>query len=113
MPEGICGSCAMNIDGVNTLACLSSIPKDDKEVVLNPLPHMYVIKDLVPDMTTYQQYKSIKPWLVQKQKTNQRRGKKIFSQRKNETNYKIWTNVFYVLVVLHRVHRIGGIVINI
>tara|TARA_A100001015_G_scaffold288391_1_gene359189 strand:+ start:4069 stop:4788 length:720 start_codon:yes stop_codon:yes gene_type:complete len=64
--EGICGSCAMNIDGVNTLACLSAIPKDDKEVALNPLPHMYVIKDLVPDMTNfYQQYKSIKPWLQQ------------------------------------------------
>ena len=38
--EGICGSCAMNIDGVNTLACLSATPKDDKEVKLNPLPHM-------------------------------------------------------------------------
>ena len=65
--EGICGSCAMNIDGVNTLACLSAIPKDKDEVVLNPLPHMYVVKDLVPDMTNfYQQYKKIKPWLIQK-----------------------------------------------
>ncbi len=65
--EGICGSCAMNIDGVNTLACLSAIPKNDnEELVINPLPHMYVIKDLVPDMTNfYQQYKSIKPWLIQ------------------------------------------------
>lgn len=64
--EGICGSCAMNIDGINTLACLSAIPKDDKVVKLNPLPHMYVVKDLVPDMTNfYQQYKSIKPWLIQ------------------------------------------------
>ena len=42
--EGICGSCAMNIDGVNTLACLSPITKNDDEVVLNPLPHMYVVK---------------------------------------------------------------------
>ena len=64
--EGICGSCAMNIDGVNTLACLSKIPANDKEVVINPLPHMYVLKDLVPDMTNfYQQYKSIKPYLIQ------------------------------------------------
>ena len=64
--EGICGSCAMNIDGVNTLACLSPIPKVEKEVKLNPLPHMYVVKDLVPDMTNfYQQYKYIKPWLIQ------------------------------------------------
>ena len=52
--EGICGSCAMNIDGVNTLACLSGIPKDSEEVVLNPLPHMYVIKDLVPDYFNYE-----------------------------------------------------------
>ena len=76
--EGICGSCAMNIDGVNTLACLSAIPKDegDKEVVLNPLPHMYVIKDLVPDMTNfYQQYKSIKPWLQQDEKNKPKDGK--------------------------------------
>ena len=75
--EGICGSCAMNIDGVNTLACLSSIPKNSQEeVVLNPLPHMYVIKDLVPDMTNfYQQYKSIKPWLQQKQENVPKNGK--------------------------------------
>ena len=66
--EGICGSCAMNINGVNTLACLTHIPKDDKELVINPLPHMYVIKDLVPDMTHfYDQYKKIKPWLIQKE----------------------------------------------
>tara|TARA_A100001035_G_scaffold255782_1_gene230567 strand:+ start:200 stop:922 length:723 start_codon:yes stop_codon:yes gene_type:complete len=74
--EGICGSCAMNIDGINTLACLSSIPKDDKEVVLNPLPHMYVVKDLVPDMTNfYQQYKSIKPWLIQNKDNSPKEGK--------------------------------------
>tara|TARA_B100001057_G_scaffold495674_1_gene595266 strand:- start:288 stop:1010 length:723 start_codon:yes stop_codon:yes gene_type:complete len=64
--EGICGSCAMNIDGINTLACLSTIPKNDSEVVINPLPHMYVVKDLVVDMTNfYQQYKQIKPYLIQ------------------------------------------------
>ena len=74
--EGICGSCAMNIDGVNTLACLSPITKNDKEVVLNPLPHMYVVKDLVPDMTNfYQQYKSIKPWLIQENKNKPKDGK--------------------------------------
>merc|ERR1712196_665882 len=43
--EGICGSCAMNIDGTNTLACLSYIDKSDKPVKIYPLPHMYVIKD--------------------------------------------------------------------
>ncbi|ODN72881.1 succinate dehydrogenase [ubiquinone] iron-sulfur subunit, mitochondrial [Cryptococcus amylolentus CBS 6039] len=63
--EGICGSCAMNIDGVNTLACLCRIPKDTKtESKIYPLPHMYVVKDLVPDLTHfYKQYKSIEPYL--------------------------------------------------
>ncbi|KAJ1988128.1 succinate dehydrogenase complex, subunit B [Dimargaris cristalligena] len=67
--EGICGSCAMNINGANTLACLckidrSAITKPDK---IYPLPHMYVIKDLVPDMTYfYKQYKSIQPYLQYK-----------------------------------------------
>jgi len=62
--EGICGSCAMNIDGQNTLACLCYIDKSAEPTKINPLPHMYVIKDLVPDMTNfYSQYKSIKPWL--------------------------------------------------
>merc|ERR1711936_1188846 len=62
--EGICGSCAMNIGGVNTLACISKIDTDSKPTKIYPLPHMYVIKDLVPDMNNfYQQYKSIQPWL--------------------------------------------------
>ena len=62
--EGICGSCAMNIDGKNTLACLTPIkPK----MTIYPLPHMPIIKDLIPDMTNfYKQYKEIKPWLVPK-----------------------------------------------
>merc|ERR1719424_1159616 len=64
--EGICGSCAMNINGTNTLACLCYITppgekrSSDKAITINPLPHMYVIKDLVPDMSNfYDQYKSI------------------------------------------------------
>jgi len=63
--EGICGSCAMNIDGQNTLACLCRIDRESgKETKIYPLPHMYVVKDLVPDMTQfYKQYKSIQPWL--------------------------------------------------
>ena len=63
--EGICGSCAMNIDGANGLACLTFIKKGDAEPhKIYPLPHMYVVKDLVPDMSNfYKQYKSIKPWL--------------------------------------------------
>ena len=62
--EGICGSCAMNIDGTNTLACLSYIKPGKEVTTVYPLPHMYVLKDLVPDLTNfYDQYKSIKPWL--------------------------------------------------
>jgi len=69
--EGICGSCAMNIDGVNTLACLCRIPTDQKhETRIYPLPHTYVVKDLVPDLTQfYKQYKSIKPYLQRDSKT--------------------------------------------
>lgn len=68
--EGICGSCAMNIDGVNTLACLCRIPTDtSKATRIYPLPHTYVVKDLVPDLTHfYKQYKSIKPYLQRETK---------------------------------------------
>ncbi len=62
--EGICGSCAMNIDGTNTLACLKPIDDVKGAVKIYPLPHMPVVKDLVPDLTlVYAQYTSIKPWL--------------------------------------------------
>ena len=62
--EGICGSCAMNIDGTNTLACLKPVEDVRGAVKIYPLPHMPVVKDLVPDLTNfYAQYASIKPWL--------------------------------------------------
>ncbi|KAK9381471.1 alpha-helical ferredoxin [Kockiozyma suomiensis] len=63
--EGICGSCAMNINGTNTLACLCRINTDTAQTTkVYPLPHMFVVKDLVPDLTQfYKQYKSIKPFL--------------------------------------------------
>jgi len=65
--EGICGSCAMNIDGTNTLACTKSIDSIRGDVNIYPLPHMYVVKDLVPDLTYfYAQYNSIKPWIEHK-----------------------------------------------
>ena len=58
--EGICGSCSMNIDGTNTLACLKSIEDIKGDVVVFPLPHMSVVKDLVPDLTkAYAQLSSI------------------------------------------------------
>ena len=52
--EGICGSCAMNINGKNTLACLTPI---EDNITIYPLPHMPIIKDLIPDMKNfYKQY---------------------------------------------------------
>uniref|UniRef100_A0A345UBB5 Succinate dehydrogenase [ubiquinone] iron-sulfur subunit, mitochondrial n=1 Tax=Hydropuntia rangiferina TaxID=338881 RepID=A0A345UBB5_9FLOR len=63
--EGICGSCSMNINGINTLACLKPLTTKEKFITIYPLPHMYIIKDLVPDLTHfYAQYKMIKPWLM-------------------------------------------------
>src|ERR1700746_704543 len=62
--EGVCGSCAMNIDGVNTLACTKAIDDVSGDVAVYPLPHMPGVKDLVPDLTqVYAQYASIEPWL--------------------------------------------------
>ena len=69
--EGICGSCAMNIDGKNGLACLTKVEKDMAPTRVAPLPHMFVVKDLVVDMSNfYAQYKSIEPWLKTKNDDN-------------------------------------------
>ena len=63
--EGICGSCAMSINGVNRLACITSLRDLGPQIRIYPLPHMPVVKDLVPDLTTfYAQYASVKPWLM-------------------------------------------------
>jgi succinate dehydrogenase / fumarate reductase iron-sulfur subunit len=62
--EGICGSCSMNIGGVNTLACLKGMNEFKGTISVYPLPHLPVIKDLVPDLNNfYKQHASIKPWL--------------------------------------------------
>uniref|UniRef100_A0A671TIN0 Succinate dehydrogenase [ubiquinone] iron-sulfur subunit, mitochondrial n=1 Tax=Sparus aurata TaxID=8175 RepID=A0A671TIN0_SPAAU len=78
--EGICGSCAMNINGGNTLACLNKIDTNlSKPSKIYPLPHMYVVKDLVPDMSNfYAQYKSIEPYLKRKDGTKE--GKEQYLQ---------------------------------
>jgi succinate dehydrogenase / fumarate reductase iron-sulfur subunit len=65
--EGVCGSCSMNIDGLNTLACTKAIDDIRGAVKIYPLPHMAVVKDLVPDLTGfYVQHASIEPWLQTK-----------------------------------------------
>ena len=62
--EGVCGSCAFNIDGTNTLACIKAIEDIKGDIKIYPLPHLPVVKDLVPDLSIpYAQYASIKPWL--------------------------------------------------
>ncbi len=63
--EGVCGSCAMNIGGRNTLACTKAIDEIPGSVLtISPLPHMPIVRDLVPDLSQfYAQYASIEPWL--------------------------------------------------
>ncbi|MEE9446575.1 MAG: succinate dehydrogenase iron-sulfur subunit [Arenicellales bacterium] len=70
--EGICGSCAMNIDGTNTLACTKAIDDIKGEVNIYPLPHQEVVRDLVSDLTNfYAQYASVEPWMqASKPKSN-------------------------------------------
>merc|ERR1719324_714429 len=81
--EGICGSCAMNIQGKNGLACLMYIEPGPAAIEIQPLPHTYVVKDLVPDLTNfYNQYKSIEPWL--KRRTPKSEGQKEYLQSKDD-----------------------------
>ncbi|XP_032684006.1 succinate dehydrogenase [ubiquinone] iron-sulfur subunit, mitochondrial-like [Odontomachus brunneus] len=62
--EGICGNCSMNINGVNTLACITKIRESPKPLVIYPLPHVYVIRDLIPDLGQYfDQFREINPYL--------------------------------------------------
>ena len=62
--EGICGSCAMNVDGTNTLSCTKAISDVRGEVRIYPLPHLPVVKDLVPDLSTpYAQLAAVEPWI--------------------------------------------------
>lgn len=80
--EGICGSCSMNINGTNGLACLTKIDENlSKKSKIYPLPHMFIIKDLVPDFTHfYAQYKSIEPYLKRKDEKNIKMGEQQFFQ---------------------------------
>ena len=80
--HGVCGSCAMNIDGVNTLACQKHIEECSKEITIYPLPHMRVVKDLVVDLKkAFEQFKSIKPWLMKNSKHNERENSQSIEDR--------------------------------
>jgi len=84
--EGICGSCAMNINGKNGLACLT--PIEDKMTIF-PLPHMPIIRDLIPDMTNfYKQYKEIKPWLQNSNKKGVENLQTIEDRKKLDGMYE-------------------------
>jgi len=79
--EGVCGSCAMNIDGMNTLACIKHVDDISGSIRITPLPHMEVMKDLVPDLRhAFNQYASIKPW-VQNSDTPKREHKQSQEDR--------------------------------
>jgi succinate dehydrogenase / fumarate reductase iron-sulfur subunit len=80
--EGVCGSCAMNIDGVNTLACQKNIEECSDVINIYPLPHMKVIKDLVVDLKkAFEQFKSIKPWLSKKTPNNKKENYQSIEDR--------------------------------
>ncbi|KAJ3000542.1 succinate dehydrogenase complex, subunit B [Globomyces sp. JEL0801] len=106
--EGICGSCAMNIDGGNTLACLSRIDRDvSKPLKIYPLPHCYVVKDLVPDLTNfYKQYKSIEPYLKQKKPAPERENiQSIADRAKLDGLYECIFDVYLGPAVLMQAYR--------
>ena len=80
--EGICGSCAMNIGGINTLACIFGLDEVKGDVKIYPLPHMAVVKDLIPDLTLfYAQHASIMPWLETKTTTPQKEWRQSIDDR--------------------------------
>ena len=80
--EGVCGSCAMNIDGVNTLACQKNIEECSDVINIYPLPHMKVLKDLVVDLKkAFEQFKSIKPWLSKKTPNNKKENYQSIKDR--------------------------------
>ena len=85
--EGICGSCAMNIDGTNTLACTKPINEITGPVKIYPLPHTPVVKDLVPDLSQfYAQYAAIKPWLQTRSPSPPDRERLQSKQERDELN---------------------------
>ena len=84
--EGVCGSCAMNINGINTLACLKPIDEIDNDIRIYPLPHMEIIKDLVPDLSNaYKQLESIEPWLQSNKKPIENNQKEHLQSKKNRS----------------------------
>lgn len=114
--EGICGSCAMNIDGTNGLACLTKVEKDANSSKISPLPHMFVVRDLVVDMSNfYAQYKSIKPYLqndtVEKCDTPACRHQ-LVHQQLSLTHVTYWTVISF-FILPPAIVRFACIVVNV
>lgn len=115
--EGICGSCAMNCDGLHTLACIREIDSDlSKPALITPLGHMFVLKDLVVDMTNfYSQYKTIQPYLKRKGPKEEGVSYVLFSKGSTFKVLKTARNLMgsmsasFVLAARPRVLRTGGI----
>ncbi len=104
--EGICGSCAMNIDGTNTLACLKGIEDVKGKVKIYPLPHMQVVKDLVPDMTNfYAQHRSIEPWLKRIRRRHRRSGDSRVMIARSSMGFM---SVFFARAARRHAPAIGG-----
>jgi succinate dehydrogenase / fumarate reductase iron-sulfur subunit len=88
--EGICGSCSMNIDGTNTLACTMAMDEIKGVIRVYPLPHMEVVKDLVLDLThAYAQYALIEPWLRRRRRCL---NASAFRARKIGPSWWAWRN---------------------
>ena len=81
--EGVCGSCSMNINGINRLACQTKVESLGTKIIIYPLPHLYIIRDLVVDLEpVYKQLYEVEPWLKPKKK----KSKREFIQSKKEVN---------------------------
>ena len=106
--EGICGSCAMNMNGANGLACTTAIEDLKGDIRITPLPHMEVVKDLVPDFTHfYAQYASIRPWLQTVSTTPS--GKERLQSPNSANSSTGFTSASCVPAALHPARRTGGI----
>lgn len=90
--EGICGACAMFINGSYRLACETQVARlfreGAREVHVMPLPHLPVIKDLVVDMTRFwENYEAIAPWIVTRSKDPEKERPQSPEERKRIDEY--------------------------
>jgi len=104
--EGVCGSCSMNVDGTNTLACIKNMEEIKGDVKIYPLPHMPVVKDLVPDLTqAYAQYFLLNPGC---RRILRRRERSDYKVPKNEKSSMVYGNAYFAFAVQQVVLVIGG-----